>query len=153
MNIEIVLWEDKYHENYKSLSIEWLEKYVSVEPADLLILNDPYGQVLNNGGQIFFAKYGAEIVGTVSMIKGADNTFELAKLCVTEKYKGLKIGQLLMEASLAFARDNKADKVILYTNTKLVPAIRLYQKLGFEEIVLQDNKYLESDMLMALKLA
>jgi len=150
MNIEIVEWDDKYHENYKNLAIEWLEKYVSVEPADLVILNDPYGQVLTNGGQILFAKFGDEIVGTVSMINTGSNTFELAKLCVTEKYKGLKIGQLLMEESLAFAKEMLAHRVILFTNTKLVPAIKLYEKLGFVEISLDNNKYIESDMMMEL---
>lgn len=34
-------WQDKYHEDFITLSIDWLEKYVSVEPIDLEILNNP----------------------------------------------------------------------------------------------------------------
>ena len=33
--IKIIEWEDKYAEQFKRLSLEWLEKYVSVEQADL----------------------------------------------------------------------------------------------------------------------
>lgn len=48
--IKIIEWEDKYAEQFKRLSLEWLEKYVSVEPADLEIINNPHRSILDNGG-------------------------------------------------------------------------------------------------------
>lgn len=148
--VQIIEWKDKYGNDYISLSVEWLEKYVSVEPADLEILHNPHKAVLDNGGNIFFAKCGERIVGTVSMIKCSDAAFELAKLAVTEEYKGRKIGNLLMESALQFAKDKGAQKIILYTNHKLIPAIRLYEKYGFCEVPLENNKYLESDIKMEI---
>ena len=106
--IKIIEWEDKYAEQFKRLSLEWLEKYVSVEPADLEIINNPHRSILDNGGMIFFALCDGLIVGTVAMIRQKDGSFELAKLAVTEGYKGLKIGNLLMEKSLEFASQRKA---------------------------------------------
>ena len=53
--IKIIEWEDKYAEQFKRLSLEWLEKYVSVEPADLEIINNPHRSILDNVGMIFFA--------------------------------------------------------------------------------------------------
>ncbi|TDY05299.1 UNVERIFIED_CONTAM: hypothetical protein BJ099_1074 [Lysinibacillus xylanilyticus] len=65
----IVPYDSEYKEDLKRLSYEWLEKYVSVEPEDERIINNPEEVVLNCGGFIFFAKYKNEIVGTVSLIK------------------------------------------------------------------------------------
>lgn len=149
--IKIIEWEDKYAEQFKRLSLEWLEKYVSVEPADLEIINNPHRSILDNGGMIFFALCDGLIVGTVAMIRQNDGSFELAKLAVTEGYKGLKIGNLLMEKSLEFASQGKAITVFLYTNRKLLPAINLYEKFGFKEVPVAQNKYIEADMKMELK--
>lgn len=60
--IKIVEFEEKYHDDLKRLSYEWLEKYVSIEPEDEKILNNPKEVVLDKGGDIFFAKYGEEVV-------------------------------------------------------------------------------------------
>ena len=151
--VKIIEFEEQYHENYKRLSYEWLEKYISVEPEDEKILNDPWGVVLNNGGYIFFAKHDKEIVGTVSLLKIDNETFELAKLAVTERYKGMKIGHALMAKCMEFARRDNAKKLILYTNKKLVPAIELYKKFGFKELRIVDNKYLEADMKMKIDIS
>ena len=150
--VKIIEWEDKYSQDFISLSVEWLEKYVFVEPGDLEIINHPHEAVLNNGGNIFFAKYGDRVIGTVAMIKYDDDTFELAKLAVTEAFKGMKIGNQFMERCLLFAKEKSAKKIILYTNHKLTPAIGLYNKYGFKEVALENNKYLESDIKMVLQL-
>lgn len=150
--VEVIEWEDKYSIDFMSLSIEWLEKYVFVEPSDLEILNHPHAVILDKGGNIFFAKYADRIVGTVAMIKGDADTFELAKLAVSEEFKGLKIGNQLMEKCMQFAKKNGAKMIMLYTNHKLIPAIGLYKKYGFKKVTLEHNKYLESDMKMELVL-
>ncbi len=150
--IKIIEWDDKYSKDFVSLSIEWLEKYVSVEPSDLEILYHPHAVILDKEGNIFFAKRADRVIGTVAMIKFDADTFELAKLAVTEEFKGLKIGEMLMKKCIQFAKENDAKKIILYTNHKLIPAIGLYKKYGFKEVVLKHNKYLESDMKMELVL-
>lgn len=35
--IEIVTYEEKYHDDFKPLGYEWLEKYVTVELEDIKI--------------------------------------------------------------------------------------------------------------------
>lgn len=146
--IEWLFYEEKYKKDLQRLSYEWLEKYVSVEPEDKRILENPEEIIIRPGGVIFFARYQGEIVGTVSMIKVDEESFELAKLAVTEKAQGLKIGSQLMEKALGFAKEKEAKKVILYTNQILISAIVLYQKYGFIEIPMTESKYLESDLKM-----
>lgn len=146
--IQIVRWSDMYARAFIDLSVEWLEKYVSVEPADLEILHHPHETVLDPGGMIFFAVDGDKPVGTVAMIPYDDGHMELAKLAVTESYKGRGISNMLMRAALEFAEARDVHQVILYTNRKLIPAIHLYKKYGFHEVPLEHNKYQESDMMM-----
>ncbi|WP_294655029.1 GNAT family N-acetyltransferase [uncultured Fusobacterium sp.] len=152
MEIKIAKWKDRFAKAYIDLSIEWLEKYVSVESGDLEIIEHPYESVLNNGGMIWFALVNNTTVGTVTMIKSSDNSYELAKLAVTEKYKKLGIGERLMKVAIKFARENSTKKIYLFTNHNLIPAINLYKKYKFVEIPLIDNKYIESDMKMELNL-
>lgn len=151
MKIKIIKWEDRFAKAYIDLSIEWLEKYVSVEPGDLEIIEHPYEAVLNNGGMIWFALLDNTPIGTVTMIKSNDS-YEVAKLAVTEKYKKLGIGKRLMKVAIEFARENSTKKIYLFTNHNLIPAINLYKKCGFVQIPLIDNKYIESDMKMELYL-
>ncbi|TCL62764.1 acetyltransferase (GNAT) family protein [Hydrogenispora ethanolica] len=89
-------------------------------------------------------------MGTVSLLKIDESTFELAKLAVTEKYQGLKIGRQLMEKCLAVAKEQQVKKIILYTNHRLNAALILYRKFGFQEIPMKQNKYLEADIQMEL---
>ena len=78
--------------------------------------------------------------------------FEIAKLAVTEKYQGLKIGRMLMEKCLYVGKQKGAKRIILYTNHKLTSAIELYKKFNFIEIPLVNNKYIESDLKMEFNL-
>ena len=148
--IRIVKFEEGYKEDLKRLSYEWLEKYVSVESEDERILNDPKEVIIDKGGYIFFAQYAEEIVGTVSLIRIDESTFELAKLAVTEKYQGLGIGNKLMEHCLHIARQVGSKKVILFTNHILLAAIKLYEKFNFKQTSLENNKYIEADLKMEL---
>lgn len=150
--MEILNYEDKYHKDFKDLSYEWLEKYVSVEPEDEKILNNPREIILDKGGYIYLAKYKDEIVGTISLIKIDATSFELAKLAITENYKSLGIGSHLMEKVITTAKESGAKKIILYTNHNLLAALRLYEKFGFKDVPLVDNKYIESDLKMELYL-
>lgn len=150
--VVIVPWQDRYHRDFIALSMEWLEQYACLEPADMEILNDPWKTILDGGGEVFFALHGETLVGAAAMIRQSAGTFELAKLGVTARCKGLKIGRRLLERCMEFARAHGAKSVILYTNKKLEAAIALYRKFGFAEIPLEDGKYETSDMKMELRL-
>ena len=149
---KIIPWEDCFAQDFIDLSVEWLEKYVRVEPADEALLYHPHEAILDKGGMIFFANDGTKNVGTVTMMKQEDGVYELAKLAVTENCKGRRIGDKLMRAALDFAKENHAKKVILFTNNGLGPAIHLYHKYGFTDVPLVDNEYEESDMKMELSM-
>ena len=45
MEIEIEKWKDKFAKDFIRLSVEWLEKYVRVEPADEALLYHPQARL------------------------------------------------------------------------------------------------------------
>lgn len=136
----------------KTLNYEWLEKYFKLEPTDILSLSNPKAEIIDKGGFIFYAKLNNEIVGTASLLKKNDLIFEIGKMAVSEKAQGFKIGTLLLEHCINFAKQKKISTLILYSNRKLETAIHLYRKYGFLEIELEKGLYERADIKMELKL-
>lgn len=150
--VSITTWQDDYAEDYMDLSVEWLKQYDLLEPADFAILAHPHEAVLAPGGMIFFARCSSKNIGTISVIPIGDGVYEAAKLCVREPFKRRHIGDALMEAAIAFVKEKGGRKLILFTNSRLYPAICLYKKHGFRETRHEGSAYAESDMRMELEL-
>jgi ribosomal protein S18 acetylase RimI-like enzyme len=115
------------------------------------VLGNPQKHILDKGGSIFMASSNEEIAGTVALKFVEPGVYEFTKMAVDEKFRGLKIGLILSEAAIVKAKQQGADKIILYSNTILAPAISLYRKLGFKEIPL-DGVYERSNIKMELVL-
>jgi ribosomal protein S18 acetylase RimI-like enzyme len=53
-----------------------------------------------------------------------------------------------LEHCLKIAEQNGIKKLLLYSNRKLLPAIYLYIKFGFQEVPLEDGVYERADIKM-----
>ncbi|MBW4695965.1 MAG: GNAT family N-acetyltransferase [Lyngbya sp. HA4199-MV5] len=151
-HIEIVDCIPQFHQDFKRLNYEWIEKYFKLEESDHQSLNDPDEKILKPGGHIYMALSNGEIVGTCALIKMDSDTYELAEMAVTETARGKGIGWLLGQAIIQKARELGAKTILLESNTVLEPAIKLYQKLGFQRIVGQPSPYERCNIQMELKL-
>ena len=147
-SVQIIPFSPELKNEIKTLNLEWLQKYFKVEAKDEQILSDPQGEIIDKGGMIFYAKYYHKIVGTVSLLKIDDTTFELSKMAVSDGVQGLGIGQKLLEHCLKIAQQNGIKKLVLYSNRKLLPAIYLYIKYGFQEVPLEKGVYERADIKM-----
>lgn len=96
--IEIIKYTEETKDFVKTLNYEWLEKYFRVEPGDVISLADPQREIIDRGGQIYYATYNGHILGTVSLLKVEDHLYELGKMAVTEEAQGLGIGKALSTA-------------------------------------------------------
>lgn len=146
--VEIIPFSAELKKHIKILNLEWLQKHFRVEPKDEKVLSDPQGEIIDKGGMIFYAQYNNKIVGTVSLLKINDTTFELTKMAVSDGNQGLGIGKKLMEHCLNKAKDKGIHKLILYSNRKLFPAIHLYESFGFIEIPVEEGIYERADIKM-----
>ena len=153
-NINIVEYRPEYKDIFRTLNIEWLNKYFTIEEEDEKILSNPESEIINKGGKIFFAEENGEILGTAALIKH-DGIFELAKMAVTQKAQGRQIGKKLANAVIEKSKLMNAEKLVLGTSMKLTAAYNLYRKLGFEQVEYpqgENAKYRRNTIKMELKL-
>src|SRR5688500_5909808 len=132
--IKILDYKPEYQPWFEKLNRQWIEKYFWMEPLDFEILQNPNEHIINKGGFIFMALYGKQVAGTVALKLISPGVYELTKMAVDEKFQGKKIGRALADAAISAAKENRAQKIVLYSNTSLRPAISLYEKTGFTEV-------------------
>ena len=152
-SVQIVDYSPEFAADFKRLNHEWIEKYFELEAADHQSLNHPDEKILQPGGHIYMALLDGQIVGTCAVIKRNANTYELAKMAVTETARGNGIGWLLGQAAIHKARELGAKMLFLESNTVLEPAIHLYQKLGFRKVVTEPSPYERCNIQMELQLS
>ena len=137
--VRVVTFQPQFAKAFADLNYEWIARYYNIEKHDHDQLDAPQETIIDLGGQIFFTLVGGEVAGTVAMIRMEGNSYELAKMAVSPKYQGRKLGDRLMHACIEFAQEAKVKSIILESNTKQVAAISLYRKHGFVETPLDPN--------------
>jgi GNAT superfamily N-acetyltransferase len=147
---EILDFAPEFAHAFKALNEEWITRYFVMEEADHKSLGDPKGYILDKGGYILMARYNNEIVGTCALLNEGSGIYELAKMAVSPKAQGLKIGRMLGEAALLKAKQNGAVKLYLVSNRQLTTALNLYKKLGFKEVPLPASIYERADIKMEI---
>ncbi|MFD2585178.1 GNAT family N-acetyltransferase [Pedobacter vanadiisoli] len=154
LKIEIVDYQPKYQEIFRSLNVEWISKYFTMEESDYKALDNPQGYILDKGGVILIARYEGEPLGVCALIKmnNGEYDFELAKMAVSPKAQGKNVGFLLANAIIEKARSLGASKLYLESNTILKPAINLYHKLGFQKVAGKPTPYTRCNIQMELVL-
>ncbi len=153
--VEIITYDPAYRESFEALNRQWIEFYFEVESADEKVFAQPEKYILEPGGQIFFARdvNTGKILGTVALIKRPDGRFEMAKMAVDSDARGRQIGERLSQALIETARAMNLEEIMLLSNTKLVPAINLYRKLGFVEVHDVDlSEYRRANICMIYRL-
>ena len=147
--LEIVQYESTHQPWFEKLNRQWIEHYFWIEPIDVEVLQHPDKTIIDKGGAILMATIDGEIAGTVALKFVEPGVYEFTKMAVAEKSRGQKIGKALGEAAVEKANKLGARKIILYSNTILIPAIELYRKLGFFEVPV-DGPYKRSNIKMEL---
>jgi len=150
--IQILSYSPELNPYFKSINTAWVEELFSLEPFDIAQFEDPEEVIVKPGGTIIFAKLGEEIVGTVALYKTAEDTFEMIKMGVSPVAQGKGVGMILGKAILEKAKEMGARKVVLYSNTKLKPALHIYQKLGCTSVIPEAGKYCRCDVKMEIEL-
>ena len=131
-DVRIVGFSPEYAAYFRSLNVEWLEKYYRVEAIDEEVLSSPREKILSPGGEILFALVDGEVVGTAALKHDGDDIYELTKMAVTGSHQGLGLGRRLLEASVERFEALGGKTLYLETQRRLKPALKLYESAGFE---------------------
>ena len=147
--VRIIDYEPRHQEAWERLNLLWISQDFEVEDIDRETLGKPQKYFLD-GGAILLAEKDGEIIGTVGLQPFGNGAFELAKMTVAEKARGLKIGEKLCLAALERAQKLGAKRVFLYSNTKAYQAINLYFKLGFRVVGLDSQEFKRANIQMEI---
>src|SRR5258705_2081076 len=151
--VEVVPFRIEFAPIFAALNRQWIERYFVIEEADLEVFKDPFATIVDPGGQIFFAIQADEVLGTCAVIRQDSRVYELAKMAVNPRAQGRGLGSRLIKAAIGFARAAGAETLILLSNSRLEPALRLYEKSGFRYVpVSHAHDYSRVDVQMELNL-
>jgi ribosomal protein S18 acetylase RimI-like enzyme len=138
---------------FRRLNEAWITRYFTMEPKDEESLGDPRGYILDRGGRIFFAVIRGETVGCCALIPTRPAEFEVAKMAVSDEWRGRGIGRRILETVIALARAAGAVKLVLETNSMMIPAIALYESVGFRHVPRREvSPYARSNLNMEIHL-
>jgi ribosomal protein S18 acetylase RimI-like enzyme len=116
---------------FAALNAQWIEDMHVLEESDKLMVAHPeiYTQ---NGNHVFSAHIGDTVVGAVALKKHENGDYELTKMAVDTTVRGRGLGQKLMTATEAYAKDALGlTRLFLLSNTRNEAALRLYARNGW----------------------
>jgi len=151
-NITIVPYESKHQPYFEKFNRQWIEAWFTMEPLDEWVVTNPEEAILKDGGSILMAVCDGTVAGTVGLRKLDEGVFEFTKMAVDENFRRRGIAEALSYASFEKAKALGATKVILYSNTKNAGAIRLYEKIGFKHLPVENDVYARANVKMEIDL-
>ena len=103
----------------------------------------------------YLAKADGEIIGTASLTRKHKRMRHCGELgiCVKRAWWGSGAAPALMDALLAFARENGFEQLNLEVRSDNIRAIRLYEKYGFRKLCVFpgffkiDGQYIDFDLM------
>lgn len=102
-------------------------------------------QVQEGDGAFVIAYLDGVAVGCGAVRRLDETTAELKRMYVDPAVRGRGIGRALVEALEREARELGVARVVLETGTRLMPAVRLYESMGYGPIALFAEYVLSPD--------
>jgi len=112
----------------------WLGVDLCFQSFEKELKNLP-GKYAKPSGRLFLASSDKNIAGCIALRKLGDATCEMKRLFVRPNFRGLSLGQMLIEKLIAEAGEVGYERILLDTLPKKMPkAVELYKFYGFREI-------------------
>ena len=130
---------------------ETFKEYLKLQNYDeeLKHLETKYGQP---DGRLYLAYYNQELAGCIGLRKIDKENCEMKRLFVRPKFRGLHIGNCLVERIIDDAKKIGYKYMLLDTLPFLNGAIHMYKKYGFYEISSYNNSPMDTSIYMKLNL-
>lgn len=150
--IEIVEYAPEHQPFFERFNRQWIEELFEMEPVDEWVLSNPEKAILEPGGAILMALYNGQPAGTVGLRKSGEGEFEFTKMAVDPAFRRKGIAEAISYASLEKAKKLGAHTVILYSNKKNAAAVKLYEKIGFSHLPVENDVYKRADVKMKISI-
>ena len=145
MDIQIFQYKESHLEEIRVVLNEYLSfiaKELIRPPWDFnLDVENEVNFTMNNldkfaepDGRLLLVEVDSEIVGTISLRKIREDAGEIKRMYVKPKFRGKKLGNLMVEKVISISEENGFSKLFLDTSSFMSSAVSLYKKYGFKEI-------------------
>lgn len=144
--MKIIEYQEKYKQDFIDFNKTWIiDNFGFLEREDMEIF-DHIETLLAEGAMIFFAVENDTALATCMAMPKENHTWELCKLGSSKQIPHPGAGTAVFEAAMNYAVEHGAKRIFLLSNSKLKPALHIYEKYGFREIKLNDYEYIRGDI-------
>lgn len=151
----------EYKEEVKELFGEYMDMLIKGDPRfeeylgiqnyedELKHLEKKYGKP---SGRLYLLYVNDELAGCVGLRKLDKEKCELKRLYVRPRFRGEKLGEMLLERIMGDARRIGYKYMYLDTLPFLTTAIKMYRRYGFEEIARYNDSPIDETIFMRIAL-
>lgn len=148
--IKIVDYLPEHQPYFEKFNRAWIEELFEMEPVDEWVLTNPEKAILEPGGVILMATFNNIVAGTVALRKIDEQTYEFTKMAVDSNFRRRGIAEAISFASFRKAKQLGAKKIILYSNKLNAGAVKLYEKIGFRHVEVENHVYKRANVKMEI---
>lgn len=146
MKMKVIPFEEKYRQDFIDFNTEWIiSNFGFMEQHDKETF-EKIDDEMKSGAMIFFAVENDVALATCMAMPMQDTTWEICKLGSNKNVPHRGAGSAVFEAAMKWALEHGAERLFIISNSKLKPALHIYEKHGFKEIKLQNYGYTRGDI-------
>lgn len=152
VKMEVIEYQEKYKADFIQFNTDWIvDHFGALEEEDKATFRH-IEESLKDGAMIYFAvENGVALATCMAKPMEKEGTWELCKLGSNKHVPHKGAGSAVFDAAMHWAICHGAKKLFILSNSKLKPALHIYEKYGFHEVKLDDYEYVRGDIAFEYK--
>lgn len=144
--MKIIPFEERFRQDFIKFNTDWIiSNFGNLEKHDEETFKN-IDEEMAAGAMIFFAVENNVALATCMATPMDGETWEICKLGSNKNIFHKGAGSAVFEAAMQWALNHGAERLFILSNSKLKPALHIYEKYGFKEIKLENYEYVRGDI-------